>query len=60
MNQIIYERLEFNNFSLKEFYRNRIRRIFPALIVVLIETLITCYLFLFTPELQQLGRHIKS
>ena len=27
--QIIYTKLESNSFSLKEFYRNRIRRIFP-------------------------------
>lgn len=58
--QIIYTKLESNTFSLKEFYRNRIRRIFPALIIVLITTLIIGYLFMFPSELEQLGRHIKS
>ena len=58
--QIIYTKLESNSFSLKEFYRNRIRRIFPALIVVLLATLIIGYLFMFPSELKQLGQHIKS
>ncbi|OCL85625.1 acyltransferase family protein [Arcobacter porcinus] len=58
--QIIYTKLESNSFSLKEFYRNRIRRIFPALIVVLVTTLLIGYLFMFPSELKQLGQHIKS
>ena len=58
--QIIYTKLESNSFSLKEFYRNRIRRIFPALIVVLITTSFIGYLFMFPSELEQLGKHIKS
>lgn len=58
--QIIYTKLESNSFCLKEFYRNRIRRIFPALIVVLTITLLIGYLFMFPIELEQLGRHIKS
>lgn len=58
--QIIYTKLELNTFSLKEFYRNRIRRIFPALIVVLTATLLIGYLFMFPSELEQLGRHVKS
>ncbi len=58
--QIIYTKLESNSFSLKEFYRNRIRRIFPALIVVLVTTLLIAYLFMFPSELEQLGKHIKS
>ena len=58
--QIIYTKLETNSFSLKEFYRNRIRRIFPALIVVLSITMLIGYLFLFPIELEQLGKHVKS
>jgi len=58
--QIIYTKLESNIFSLKEFYRNRVRRIFPTLIVVLIITLAVGYLFMFPSELKQLGAHIKS
>ena len=58
--QIIYLKLQDDKFSLAEFYRNRIRRIFPALIVVLSTTLIIGYLFMFSGELEQLGKHVKS
>jgi peptidoglycan/LPS O-acetylase OafA/YrhL len=37
--QIIFTKLEKNSFSFKEFYRNRIRRLFPALIILLITAL---------------------
>lgn len=58
--QIIYTKLESNNFSLKEFYRNRIRRIFPTLIVVFLFSLLVGYLFMLPTELEQLGKHVKS
>jgi peptidoglycan/LPS O-acetylase OafA/YrhL len=58
--QIIYTKLESNIFSFTEFYRNRIRRIFPAMLIVLASTLLIGYLFLFPNELAALGRHIQS
>lgn len=58
--QIIYTKLETNTFSFKEFYRNRIRRIFPAMLIVVFTASIIGYLFMFPSELEQLGRHIKS
>lgn len=58
--QIIYTKLQSNSFSFKEFYRNRIRRIFPAMIIVVFTTFLIGYLFFFPSELEQLGRHIKS
>ena len=58
--KIIYTKLEKNKFSFLEFYRNRIRRIFPSVIIVLIFTLFIGYLFLFPTELQNLSNHIKS
>jgi len=58
--RIIYTKLEKKSFFFKEFYRNRIRRIFPAVIIVLLFTLIIGYLFLFPSELKNLGHHIKS
>lgn len=59
--QIIYTKLESNSFSLKEFYRNRIRKIFPALIVVVLSTILTiAYLFMFLSKLVQLVKDIKS
>lgn len=55
---IIFDSLRQGNFSFIEFYSRRIRRIFPALLVVLI----TCYGFgwfvLFADEYKQLGKHI--
>jgi len=58
--QIIYKKLQSDSFSFNEFYRNRIRRIFPAMIIVLLITFLLGYLFLFPSELEQLGKHIKS
>ncbi|MFZ9659059.1 MAG: acyltransferase family protein [Arcobacteraceae bacterium] len=58
--QIIFTKLENNNFSFKEFYRNRVRRIFPAMLIVLLSTYLIGYLFMFPSELQQLGQHIES
>jgi len=58
--QIIHTKLQANSFSFKEFYRNRIRRIFPAMIFVVVTTFLIGYLFLFPSELEQLGKHIKS
>lgn len=58
--QIIYSNLEHNKFSIIKFYRNRIRRIFPALIIVLLSSIILGYIFLYPMELKSLGQHIKS
>jgi len=58
--KIIVTKSERGEFSLSEFYRNRIRRIFPALIIVLSATVIVGYLFLFPEEFKALGKHIKS
>jgi peptidoglycan/LPS O-acetylase OafA/YrhL len=57
---IIFENLERNSFSFLEFYARRIRRIFPALILVLL----ACYSFgwisLLADEFKQLGKHIAG
>ena len=58
--KIIVSKIEKGNFSLLQFYRNRIRRIFPALLLVLTVSLIIGYLLLFSDEFTQLGRHAKS
>ncbi len=58
--KIIVNQLQNNRFSFKVFYRNRIRRIFPSLIIVLFFTSLIGYLFLFPDELMQLGKHISS
>ena len=57
---IIFENLERDSFSFREFYARRIRRIFPALILVLL----ACYSFgwiaLLADEFKQLGKHIAG
>jgi peptidoglycan/LPS O-acetylase OafA/YrhL len=57
---IIFENLERNSFSFLDFYARRIRRIFPALILVLL----ACYGFgwisLLADEFKQLGKHIAG
>jgi peptidoglycan/LPS O-acetylase OafA/YrhL len=58
--KIILENLESNSFSFREFYFRRIRRIFPALFLVLI----TCYGFgwfaLYASEFKGVGEHIAA
>jgi peptidoglycan/LPS O-acetylase OafA/YrhL len=57
---IIFDNLEKNSFSYIEFYSRRIRRIFPALIVVLSTTLLFGWYILFPDELSQLGKHVAG
>lgn len=55
---IIFSNLEHDRFSLVEFYRRRINRIFPALIVVLISSFAFGWFVLLADEYKQLGKHI--
>jgi len=57
---IIYENLERGTFSFSEFYARRIKRIFPALILVLIACLSFGWFVLFADEYEQLGKHIGA
>lgn len=57
---IIFQNLDRGSFSIGDFYVRRIRRIFPALALVLISVLIFGWLCLFPDELHQLGRHVAS
>ncbi|WP_247522025.1 acyltransferase family protein [Bradyrhizobium sp. 190] len=52
---IITRELELGRFSLVEFYNRRIRRIFPALIVVLAATLVLGWFWMLPAALVQLG-----
>lgn len=60
ISSIIFQNIENNSFDFLDFYSRRIRRIFPALLVLLV----FCYGFgwfiLFPHEYQQLGKHIAS
>lgn len=57
---IIFENLDKGTFSFTEFYARRVRRIFPALTVVLIACMIFGWLVLLPDELNQLGKHIVA
>ena len=54
---IIYHEYSAGNFSLLDFYSRRIKRLFPALLIVLSAILIFGYLILFQDEYKQLGFH---
>jgi len=57
ISSIIYKGLDDGSFSFTNFYVGRIKRIFPALIVVLISSLIFGWFGLLFDEYQQLGKH---
>lgn len=57
---IIFENLEKNTFSFTGFYVRRVKRIFPALILVLVACFILGWLLLPSNEFKQLGKHIAA
>jgi hypothetical protein len=57
---IIFDSLERNSFSFLEFYSRRIRRIFPALLLVLIASFSFGWFTLLADEYKQLGKHIAA
>lgn len=58
ISNIIFRSLEAGSFTYAEFYVRRIRRIFPALIVVLTTTFVIGYFVLLPDEFSSLGKHI--
>lgn len=60
ISSLIFRSLEQNNFSLSEFYSRRVRRIFPALIIVLLGCLLIGWFSLLADEYMQLGKHIAG
>lgn len=57
---IIFSNLESNTFSLQEFYVRRVKRIFPALILMLTTTFAFGWWVLLPDEFAQLGKHITA
>lgn len=57
---IIFENLDKGTFSFSEFYARRIKRIFPALILVLIACFAFGWFALLANEFKQLGKHIAA
>jgi peptidoglycan/LPS O-acetylase OafA/YrhL/lysophospholipase L1-like esterase len=60
ISSIILRQLGRSQFTFADFYARRIRRIFPALLVVLTACLLFGGLVLLPNELEQLGKHIGS
>jgi len=58
--QIITGGLEKNDFSFAAFYARRIKRIFPALIIVTVATLVFGWTALFSAEYAALGKHAAA
>lgn len=57
---IILGSLERDSFSFVDFYKRRIRRIFPALVLVLASCFVFGWFTLLPDEYQQLGKHIAG
>lgn len=57
---VVVEALSQNNFSFLEFYRRRVWRIFPALLLVLAASLVLGWLVLLANEYAQLGKHVAG
>ncbi len=60
ISSIIFSSLEKNSFSFVEFYSRRIKRIFPALLLVLVASYILGWFVLLADEYKQLGKHIAG
>jgi peptidoglycan/LPS O-acetylase OafA/YrhL len=57
---IIFENLDKGTFSFTEFYARRIKRIFPALLLVLVASYTFGWFVLLADEYKQLGKHIAA
>jgi peptidoglycan/LPS O-acetylase OafA/YrhL len=57
---IVFDNLEKNRFSFVEFYARRVKRIFPALFLVLTACFAFGWLVLLADEYKQLGKHIAA
>lgn len=57
---ILYRSFANNDFSFTEFYAHRIRRIFPALILVMVSSFVFGWFVLLPDEYAQLGKHVAA
>ena len=60
ISNIIYQNLQAGQFSFIDFYARRARRIFPALIVVLIACMIAGWFVLLQDEFRSLGKNVGA
>jgi len=59
ISSIIFSELDAQSFKFSTFYARRIKRIFPAMIVVLLASFMVGWFLLFENELKQLGDHVS-
>jgi len=57
---IVYDGLQSGRFRFADFYARRIRRIFPALLLVLVSCLCLGWYFLLPDEFKSLGKHVAG
>lgn len=57
---ILFKNIENNQFSIVDFYIRRVRRIFPALLTVMLATMLTAWYVLFLDEFSTFGRHLSA
>ncbi|MCY7264379.1 acyltransferase family protein [Pseudomonas protegens] len=60
ISSIIFRSLERDSFSFSEFYAHRIRRIFPALLVVLLSCCVAGWFLLLPDDYRRLGKHVAA
>jgi peptidoglycan/LPS O-acetylase OafA/YrhL len=60
ISSIIFLNLETKTFSFWGFYARRIRRIYPALLLILLFSFVLGWFILLTDEYKQLGKHIAA
>jgi peptidoglycan/LPS O-acetylase OafA/YrhL len=60
ISSILIDQLQKDRFSVIQFYKRRIRRIFPALILVLTVCLAAGWFIFFAGEYRQLGNHVAA
>lgn len=60
ISSIVFKEVRAGKYSHARFYARRIKRIFPALIVVLLAILVIGYVILFKDEYQRVGKHIVA
>lgn len=59
ISSIIFREVHNNTFSIRVFYQKRIRRIFPALILVLFSCLFVGFIYFFSDEMHSLGKETE-
>ena len=57
---IIFNDIELGKFSIANFYVRRIKRIFPALLAMMMAVLIAGWFFMLDSEFRNLGKHLAG